>query len=98
MLSQHESEILNDLDQRLPFLSARRFDQRFASQIAKYKKGNIKGKPLEPGYENHCCAAFISAFKVNGSILLQFFDRRLCVRCVAGCVLALLFLFQKTGI
>ena len=35
VLSQHESEIFNDLDQRLSFLSARRFDQRFASQISK---------------------------------------------------------------
>ena len=34
VLSQHESEILNDLDQ-LSFLSARCFDQRFASQISK---------------------------------------------------------------
>ena len=24
---------------------------------------------------NHRCAAFISMFKVNGSIILQFFDR-----------------------
>ena len=24
--------------------------------------------------EDHCCAAVISTFKVNGSILLQFFD------------------------
>ena len=24
--------------------------------------------------EDHCCAAYISTFKVNGSILLQFFD------------------------
>ena len=35
VLSQHESEILNDLDQRLSFLSARRFDQRFLLQIPK---------------------------------------------------------------
>ena len=28
-----------------------------------------------PLVENHCCAAFISTFKVNGSIVLQFFDR-----------------------
>ena len=32
---QHESEILNHLDQRLSFLSARGFHQRFASQISK---------------------------------------------------------------
>ena len=35
VLSQHESEILNDLDQRLSFLSVRRFDQRLASQTSK---------------------------------------------------------------
>ena len=35
VLSQHESKILNDLDQRLSFLSARRFHQCFASQISK---------------------------------------------------------------
>ena len=34
VLSQHESEILNDLDQRISFLSAQRFDQRLASQIS----------------------------------------------------------------
>ena len=35
VLSQHESEIFNELDQRLSFLSARCFDQRCASQISK---------------------------------------------------------------
>ena len=35
VLSQHESGILNDLDQRLSFLSARCLDQSFASQISK---------------------------------------------------------------
>ena len=35
VLSQHESEILNDLDQRLSFLSARRSDQPFLLQIPK---------------------------------------------------------------
>ena len=35
VLIQHESEIFNDLDERLCFLSARRFDQRFTSQISK---------------------------------------------------------------
>ena len=44
VLSRHESEILNDLDQRLSFLSAR----RFASKIFK-NKDNIKRKPLGPG-------------------------------------------------
>ena len=38
VLSQHESDILNDLDQRLSFLSAQRFDQRFASQIPNKKR------------------------------------------------------------
>ena len=35
VLSQHESEILNNLDQRLSFLSAQCFDQSFTSQISK---------------------------------------------------------------
>ena len=35
VLSKGESEILDDLDQRLSFLSAWRFDQRFALQISK---------------------------------------------------------------
>ena len=41
VLSQHESQIVcvivNDLDQRLSFFSALRFNQRFASQISKKK-------------------------------------------------------------
>ena len=32
------------------FLPTRRFDQRFAPQISKWKKDNIKRKPLGPGY------------------------------------------------
>ena len=27
-----------------------------------------------PLVENHCCGAFVSTFKVDGSIVLQFFD------------------------
>ena len=42
VLSQHESEILNDLDQRLSFLSARRFNQPFASQISEQKMMLLK--------------------------------------------------------
>ena len=38
VLSQYESEILNDLDQGLSFLSTQCFDQRFKSQISKQKK------------------------------------------------------------
>ena len=35
VLSQHESEIHNDLDQRLSFLSDKCFDQHFMSEISK---------------------------------------------------------------
>ena len=49
VLSQHESEIVNDLDQKFSFLSARHFDQRFASQIkidnTYYKVPTGPGKP-----------------------------------------------------
>ena len=49
VLNQHESEILNDLDQRLSFLSARRFDQASRRKFPN-KKGSIKRKPRGPGY------------------------------------------------
>ena len=49
VLSQHESEILNDLEQRLSFLSAWGFDQRFASQIFKWKKIKLKGSLWDQG-------------------------------------------------
>ena len=51
VLSQHESEILNDRDQRLSFLSARRFDQRFALQISKSKKIILKESLWDQGRE-----------------------------------------------
>ena len=51
VLNQHESGILNDLDHRLSFLSARRFDQRFESQIAKLKKVMLKESLWDQGIE-----------------------------------------------
>ena len=50
VLSQHQSEILNDLDQRLSFLSARRFVHA-ALRVANFqiKKDNIQTKPVGPG-------------------------------------------------
>ena len=50
--TQHKSEILNDLDQRLSSFLAWRFNQSFASQINYFqiKKDNIKRKPLGTGY------------------------------------------------
>ena len=44
VVDQRESEILNDLDQWLSFLSAWCFDQCF------FKEYHIKRKPLGPGY------------------------------------------------
>ena len=40
--------------------------------VVELNLGLLKFVPL---VENHCCAAFISTFNVNGSVLLQFFDR-----------------------
>ena len=49
VLSQHESEILNDLDQRLSFSSGSAL--RSALRVANFqmKKDDIKRKPLGPG-------------------------------------------------
>ena len=49
VLSQHESEILNDLDQRLSFLSAQHFDQRSASQNFQIKKVILKESLWDQG-------------------------------------------------
>ena len=53
VLSQHESdhEILNDLDQRLSLLSARRFYQRFASQLPEEKNIILKESLWDQGTE-----------------------------------------------
>ena len=49
LLSHLESEILNDLDRRLFFLSARHFDQRSASQNFQIKKVILKGSLWDQG-------------------------------------------------
>ena len=66
VLSRHESEILNDLDQRLSFLSARCFNQHFMWQM----KDNIKRKPLGPGHYLSCTAPLSMSHKLRANNLI----------------------------